>query len=306
MRITLDYKEHGQKGRIQGSPQMGQAIWSRITALASRVQPDLLITGRDIEMDWSALLSMAARLSDLRTQYGFAIEYTNGARQQLIRYRQEYDSLRKSSPLPSVTEDTVQSALNDLGFSRTLKQPQRRDLVRLISNRHGANFSVPGAGKTTVAFAAYLLTSTEDTFLLVVAPKNAFSAWDDVIPETLDKHHPKADMTRFVRLEGGTDAIQTILRATPKRIIISYDQLIRVIEVIADFLRKHRVHMIVDESHKMKSGEYSQRGTALLSIAHLPTRRDILSGTPIPNSLADIVPQIDFTWPGQGRSEEHT
>jgi len=50
----------------------------------------------------------------------------------------------------------------------------------------------------------------------------------------------------------------------------------------------------------MKAGDRSQRGGALLRLAHLPVRRDILSGTPIPRSIEDIGPQLDFVWPGQG------
>jgi SNF2 family DNA or RNA helicase len=49
----------------------------------------------------------------------------------------------------------------------------------------------------------------------------------------------------------------------------------------------------------MKAGDRSQRGVALLGLSHLPVRRDILSGTPIPRSIEDIAPQIDFLWPGQ-------
>jgi hypothetical protein len=35
-----------------------------------------------------------------------------------------------------------------------------------------------------------------------------------------------------------------------------------------------------------------------LSIAALPIRRDILSGTPAPNSVLDLQPQFEFLWPG--------
>lgn len=300
MNISLDYIEREHKGRITGHPDMPQSVWVRITGLASRVQPDTAITNRTVELDWHALLSMAARLADLRKQFGFGIQYSDAARQQLVRFREEYAALRTARPAMALAEDAVQQQLAELGFGRELKPPQRRDVVRMASQRHGANFSVPGAGKTTVAFAVHLLSRTPDTYLLVVAPKNAFGAWDDVLTETLLKDHPQADMTPFVRLEGGAEAIRAALGQQPRRAIISYDQIIRVTDVIADFMRMHRVHMIVDESHRMKAGEMSQRGSVLLSLAHLPVRRDILSGTPVPNSLADIAPQVEFLWPGQG------
>jgi SNF2 family DNA or RNA helicase len=259
-----------------------------------------MIAGRVLELDWISLLSIAARLSDLRRRFGFQIDYSPEARQQLVRFREEYGALRAVPSPFVVTEETVQQKLGEHGFVRDLKGPQRRDIVNMGAKRNGANFSVPGAGKTTVAFAVHLLTKTPDTHLLIVAPKNAFSAWDDVLTETLLQGHPRADFSPFVRLEGGAEAIRAALREQPRRAIISYDQIIRVTEVIADFMRTYRVHLIVDESHRMKAGESSQRGSALLALSHLPLRRDILSGTPIPNSLEDIRPQMDFLWPGQG------
>ncbi len=80
----------------------------------------------------------------------------------------------------------------------------------------------------------------------------------------------------------------------------SYDKLIRASDIMSHFLSTHKVHVILDESHRMKAGERSQRGLVLLSLAHLPVRKDILSGTPMPNSKEDIRPQLDFLWPGQG------
>jgi SNF2 family DNA or RNA helicase len=296
----LEYIERELKGRITGSAHLPDSTWVRITSLASRVQPEAAISGRAVELDWTAFLSMAARLSDLRKQFGFRIDYSPDARSQLMRFREEYDTLRAPEATPSFSPDTIQEQLGFHGFGIPLKIHQRRDVVHIAAQRNGASFSVPGAGKTTVAFAVYLLTRTPETCLLVVAPKNAFSAWDDVIEETLVHEHPAADFSPFIRLEGGAEAIRAALRDEPARTIISYDQVIRVADILADYMRTHRVHMIVDESHRMKAGAFSQRRANLLSLAHLPARRDILSGTPIPNSLLDIAPQIDFLWPGQG------
>jgi hypothetical protein len=50
----------------------------------------------------------------------------------------------------------------------------------------------------------------------------------------------------------------------------------------------------------MKAGPRSQRGAQLLNIAALPVRRDIMTGTPMPQQPSDIVSQLDFLWPGAG------
>jgi SNF2 family DNA or RNA helicase len=44
----------------------------------------------------------------------------------------------------------------------------------------------------------------------------------------------------------------------------------------------------------------SQRGALLLGLSHLAMRRDILSGTPMPQRPEDIQSQLDFLWPGSG------
>jgi hypothetical protein len=50
----------------------------------------------------------------------------------------------------------------------------------------------------------------------------------------------------------------------------------------------------------MKAGMGSQRGSLLLNLSSLPVRRDILSGTPMPQSPTDLQSQLDFLWPGAG------
>ena len=49
----------------------------------------------------------------------------------------------------------------------------------------------------------------------------------------------------------------------------------------------------------MKRGWAGQWGNACLSLAFLAERRDILTGTPAPQSVADIQALVDFLWPGQ-------
>lgn len=59
-------------------------------------------------------------------------------------------------------------------------------------------------------------------------------------------------------------------------------------------------HLVLDESHRMKAGWNSQRGAFFLRIADDPVRRDILTGTPMPQAASDIESQLDFLWPGHG------
>ena len=72
--------------------------------------------------------------------------------------------------------------------------------------RHGANFSVPGAGKTTVALAVHLLGLPPKTAFVVIAPKNAFSAWDEVLEDCLELVG-----AGFTRVSGTPDVVRELL-----------------------------------------------------------------------------------------------
>ncbi len=185
------------------------------------------------------------------------------------------------------------------GFTkRTLTPEQMRDVIRLVSLPNGANFSVPGAGKTTVAMAVHTLSCEASDHMLVVAPKNAFSAWSEVIVDCFSDDAPNNGRADFQRLDGDSINLEAALHSGGRRFIISYDKLIRERPVLLRHLATTPTHVVLDESHRMKAGEASQRGSVLLSLATLPVRRDILSGTPAPNSVRDLQSQFDFLWPG--------
>jgi SNF2 family DNA or RNA helicase len=200
-------------------------------------------------------------------------------------------------------EPVILANLLNLGWqadSHQLKVYQLSNLQRLLALPNGANFSVPGAGKTTVTFALHLLTRTNADVMIVVAPRNAFPAWESVIDECLLPSASSVAREPFTPLIGGEAKIDALLTTDIKRFIISYDQLIRVDALIERYLSTHRVHLVLDESHRMKAGAQSQRGYALLRMGHLAVRRDILSGTPMPQRSLDIESQLDFLWPGAG------
>jgi hypothetical protein len=56
---------------------------------------------------------------------------------------------------------------------------QRRDIARLLSLKHGANFSVPGAGKTRVGLAVFqaMRITKGVRRLLIVGPKSCYESW---------------------------------------------------------------------------------------------------------------------------------
>ncbi len=298
MNLRIEYLDEEPHGHLSASSDFSRPAWNQIFALVIGAQGDAKIVGTDIHLEWSTILTIAEVLGRSRKEFGFTTSYNDAAQRHLRRHREEVLARRMAADHAQIDVPDVQVRLRSCGFTRRdLTPAQLRDTAKIISLPNGANFSVPGAGKTTVALATHLLSRDADTRLFIVAPKNAFSAWDEVIEDCMDP--AIVDQWGITRLIGGYDSIRTVLQNPPMRMMIGYTQLTLVRDLIARFLHDYRTHMIVDESHSMKAGDRSQRGGTLLRLAHLPVRRDILSGTPIPHHIRDIGPQLDFLWPGQ-------
>ena len=129
------------------------------------------------------------------------------------------------------------------------------------------------------------MNSIETDRLLVVAPKNAFGAWDEQLSECLGDNS-----LQFVRLRGGVEKIERALRDNPRFCIITYQQYPRVAEQLIQYIRRNSVFMFLDESHRIKSGRSGISAESILKASFLPKRKLIMSGTPMPQSLNDILP----------------
>lgn len=79
----------------------------------------------------------------------------------------------------------IQNTLDDIGFQRTLTKKQVQDVVKLIGLYQGANFSVPGAGKTTTLLALHSILRALGIVnkMLVVCPINAFISWETEVDD---------------------------------------------------------------------------------------------------------------------------
>jgi SNF2 family DNA or RNA helicase len=184
----------------------------------------------------------------------------------------------------------IYAMLTSSRFARDLRDFQKRDLTKLLSLEHGANFSVPGGGKTAVTYALYELERLRGRVsrLLVVAPLSAFDAWESETGLCF-KSLPK------VRRFNGHIPFDTEV------VLINYQKLASHYEELATWLLNGPTHLVLDEAHRAKAGRAGEWGSACLDLSHLAARRDILTGTPAPQSPHDFVALLDFLWPHQAR-----
>ncbi|MFW6723620.1 DEAD/DEAH box helicase [Streptomyces sp. MAR4 CNY-716] len=171
-----------------------------------------------------------------------------------------------------------------------LRKFQLRDVAKLLSLQHGANFSVPGAGKTRVSMAVYSAQKAQGVVrrLLVVCPKSAYEAWQYETGECFTQPLRLAFVDRRI------DEYAEVL-------VVNYERLDRSLGLLRAWLKAAPAMLILDEAHRMKLGVRGTYGAACMALAPLAKRRLILTGTPAPNGAKDLESLLGFVWPGHGQ-----
>ena len=280
-------------------------IWSRLKLAIRTKKLDHIISDSEINLSWPDTLSVIRELGSRTSQanLNFRFKPEGVAAEKLREFAAQIKKTRaqRTSLTVELSPQEIEERLAALGFTkRTLKPFQLRDLARLLALSNGANFSVPGAGKTTVTFALHMLTRKAGQHFMVIAPKAAFQAWSDIVAECVEEGAPTGGDEPFTLLTGPEEQTRDALHSGATRFIISYDMAIRQQGLLATHFATTETHLVLDEAHRMKAGWNSQRGAFLLRVADDPVRRDILTGTPMPQAASDIESQLDFLWPGHG------
>lgn len=168
---------------------------------------------------------------------------------------------------------------------------QLRDIERLLSLSHSANFSVPGAGKTRVALAVYESVRGQDGIaqMLVVSPKSAYESWVEEARLSLDPF-PKIAVYDGQQISADTEIL-----------LVNYERLPEHQRKLGRWLISAPSMLVLDEAHRMKLGSAGAYGSACLALGPRARRRLILTGTPAPNGAEDLKSLFSFVWPGEGR-----
>lgn len=240
------------------------------------------------------LLRERGALRGVLLRNGIDIQVDDAVRVLLRAADSDDGGLKEAVDNPSGSVDVLATGplLGNLQLRRPLRQFQRRDLGRLMFLRHGANFSVPGAGKTSVTYVLHAAERARDRVdrLLVVCPISAFDAWEQEAGRVLE---PALTVARW---RGGplpqTDVV-----------LMNYQRLPSTLEPLSDWMALHRVHLVVDEAHRAKRGELGEWGRTLLALSPLARRRDVLTGTPAPNHPRDVTALLDMLWPSGAASQ---
>lgn len=209
-------------------------------------------------------------------------------------------NLKNAISISRITADTFEksltneqkvdiSKLNLEGLKRTLTDQQKYNVAASLKIPSGANFSVPGAGKTTTTLAVWnhLVKEGRVDKLLVVCPLAVFDSWlHEELIETFDTP-PKSQKSD-----------ESLISSLTGLLIVNYEKLENehILNKIGNWVSNHRVMLVIDEAHRIKGGSQSVRWRACKKIADNCSRVDLLTGTPMPQGYDDIRNLFTLSW----------
>lgn len=190
---------------------------------------------------------------------------------------------------------------------RKLKQHQLKAAYHLYMVRNGANFSVPGSGKTTTVLASYkkLEAENEVNLLFVVGPPACFGPWKTEFHQTFG-YRPN------YKILAGGDLIQRKSEYYNSEnlsdlYLTTYQTLIKDKNEVVSFFKQRGVYvyLVVDEAHYIKQigGNWAN---AVLNISEHAKFKCILTGTPFPKSYTDAFNMFDLLWPNNDPIDSET
>jgi len=178
--------------------------------------------------------------------------------------------------------------LGELGLARSLTEEQLENVSRLVMMENGANFSVPGAGKTFCQLVVWRWLNIRGNVgnLLVICPRSAFEAWS-AEPGLSFTQPPQAQTFGFEPIQPRTEIL-----------ISNYEQLENDQKLgrLRRWVLDNQSLIVLDEAHRLKGGAGSVRWRACRELVADAPRVDLLTGTPMPQSFEDLRNLLALSW----------
>lgn len=169
--------------------------------------------------------------------------------------------------------------------------------------QNSCNFAVPGAGKTSIVYAAYAYLKSlppdhpkHVDKLLVIGPLSSFAPWEK---EYLECFGVAAEVKR---LSGDSKMPRShkeehLFSGNPAELtLIFHGGVERLQDEIVSFLKRNKTMVVVDEAHRIKNPE-GVWGKSIVEISKEAKARVILTGTPVPNGYEDLFNLFQYLYP---------
>ena len=282
--------------------------------LAPRHESQLAYWGFTLKEDgirYSAKANDSIELAEKVTNYlercDLCLELEESLSRLLEKRRQTAEAISTSKARGSKLKDgdfADSDASEFLSFlaeniPRRLKNHQVKSALHLLAVGNGANFSVPGSGKTTVVLSVFQMLRKKGIVdaLFVVGPTACFGPWRDEYEAVLGQ------TPTHVTLAGGAvddrhSKYFVDVKSVRDLYLTSFQTLHRDWEKVRTLFSRQgiRFYFVVDEAHYIKQVDGAWAAAAL-NVAGSAERRCILTGTPFPKSYSDAFNLFDFLWP---------
>ena len=258
----------------------------------------------------SSIDEFAARIKVLMKFVDGNLTYDSDINGQLLEYKQEEDRFVKFSKDAldiknncCKTEDFKEftSCLSSNMRNRTLYPLQLLSAYHMAFSQNACNFSVPGAGKTSIVYGAYTYLKNMPASdprhvdkILIVGPLNSFGPWESEYKECFGVIPMCQRINGTLSLE---DRKQYFYSNSKELTLISYASVCSVADSIKYFLRNNKTMVVLDEAHKIKNTSGGVTANTVLELSKYATSRVVLTGTPAPNGYDDLLNLFNFIWP---------
>ena len=223
------------------------------------------------------------------------------AERLFAEFSKKAKDIRENHPVIAEFNDFKESLIHNMQ-ARILYPLQMLSAYHMAFAQNACNFSVPGAGKTSVVYGAYTylknLPSSNPKHvdkLLIIGPLSAFGPWENEYQECFGRE------VESMRLIGGLSKSQKSQYLhginTCELTITSYQSVISIKDDLLFFLRNNKVMVVLDEAHKIKNTQGAITAASTMELAEFATSRVILTGTPAPNGYEDLYNLFKFIWP---------
>lgn len=280
--------EVGYDGLIEIRPDddMPSALWLQVVIAWSQ-NNSTAIQSRSIRLEPSDFVDKSAWLRDVWRARGELVRVSAAVVEQVRLVKQDVSEFERI--LNSAPEELAKNELIIPRLRRALTSHQEQNSRRLVAMKSGANFSVPGAGKTMTSLVVWQSLRLEKRVdkLLVICPRSAFESWREEAREAFEQ--PISIMV----FDGEP------IDPDSEIVVTNYEQIesAKKLSYLTKWASKNAVHLVIDEAHRVKAGGRSVRWRACKQLAQVANRVDLLTGTPMPQDIDDLAALYKLAWP---------
>ena len=273
---------------IRPSEDVSPEEWRTVVLFWSR---DIVtaITSRQLDVSMTTFVEKVSWLKNVWKSGGGSYDVSPEVIIQAKKFKDGSQAFRVLRTQNTKRHASQTVKVPNLLATRRLTPQQHENVLYLLDMENGANFSVPGAGKTLTTLCVWQILRDRELLrkLLVVCPRSAFEAWQD----------EPSDSFGF---KGITEVYSgRILSDDTEICLVNYEQLEnhQRLDYLRQWLTNCEAGLVIDEAHRIKAGRNSVRWNAVRTLSTLAKRVDILTGTPMPQGPQDLKALFSVAWP---------